>query len=127
MKTINKIPIFKWFYDQGDTYLSILTNCSDLLKIPQNFYDKKTETFIVGNTPSPNLTYDEKGVTAPMRFGSRIFNCFFPWDCILVMSNSSAVIQFATGNKPQKDPSTVSSDKKKHYPKKKSNTILVRY
>lgn len=109
MKDLNKIPVFDWFYEQGDVYITILLCGSDLLEIPSSFHEKKVETFVVGNAPTPNLTYDETGIEAPMKFGNNYFNCFFPWECIIMMGGPSAIIQFVTEKKvihPPKKPST---------------------
>ena len=99
MKSINKIPVFDWFYEQGDVYLTLLISGSDQIEIPSSIHEKKMETFVVGNSSTPNLTYDEKGINAPMKFGNNYFNCFFPWECIIMMSGPNAIIQFVTEQK----------------------------
>ena len=123
MKNLNKIPIFDWFYEQGDVYLTVLLTGSDLLEIPSSIHEKKVETFVVGNTPTPNLTYDKNGIEAPMKFGNNYFNCFFPWECIIMMSCNSAVIQFATDEKTIHSPEKPLKDK---YPLKKKKSIKKR-
>lgn len=99
MKQINKIPVFEWFYEQGDVYVSVHLGSSDLLVLPPAMHDKKIETFVIGNASTPNLTFDEEGIKAPMRFGNNFFNCFFPWESIIMFSGQSAVMQFATEEK----------------------------
>ena len=104
MKFINKIPVFDWFYEQGDVYLTLLISGSDQIEIPSSIHERKMETFVVGNSPTPNLTYDEKGINAPMKFGNNYFNCFFPWECIIMMSGPNAIIQFVTEKKTIQPP-----------------------
>lgn len=120
MKSVNKIPVFEWFYEQGDVYLTILLTGSDLLEIPSSIHKKKVETFVVGNAPTPNLTFNEKGVEAPMKFGNNYFNCFFPWECIIMMSGPSAIIQFATDEKVIRPPEKPLKEKHPFSKKKKS-------
>lgn len=89
-----KIPIFRWFYDLGDVYLTVLTIDNNKINIPPHLMQKEVETFVVGAIPTPDLTYDNSGITAPMRFGTNFFSCFFSWDAIVSMGGSSALIQF---------------------------------
>ncbi|MDP6625587.1 MAG: hypothetical protein QGG87_03920 [Nitrospinota bacterium] len=126
MKSINKIPVFEWFYEQGNVYLTILLSGSDLLEIPSSIHEKKVETFIVGNSPTPNLTYDKKGIEAPMRFGNNYFNCFFPWECIIMMSGPHAVIQFATERKIIHPTEKVQAHTRKYALAKKKKSIKKR-
>lgn len=124
MKSINKIPVFEWFYQQGDVFLTVLTGGSDSLKIPPQFFENKLETFVVGNSSTPNLTYDEIGITTPMRFGKDFFQCFFPWDSIIVMNGPAAVIQFITEEQEKKVPHTMKPYKKPSIPHKKRKSII---
>lgn len=123
MTTLNKIPIFEWFYKQGDVFLTVIIDGSDLLKVPPEFYEKEMETFVVGNASSPKMTYDKNGLDAPMRFGARAFNCYFPWDCIFMMSNPNASIQFASMDKPKSTTTTAKRPKNKYSSKTKSKSI----
>ncbi len=113
MKFINKIPVFDWFYEQGDVYITLLISGSDQIEIPSSIHEKKMETFVVGNSSTPNLTYDKKGINAPMKFGNNYFNCFFPWECISVMSGPNAVIELTTEEKSKTGQSHLKPGKKK--------------
>ena len=124
MKFINKIPVFDWFYEQGDVYLTLLISGSDQIEIPSSIHEKKMETFVVGNSSTPNLTYDEKGINAPMKFGNNCFNCFFPWECIIMMSGPNAIIQFVTEKKTIQPPKK--SLKKKYPVSKKKKSVKKR-
>ncbi len=131
MKSINKIPVFKWFYEQGNVYLTILISCSDSLELPSSIHKKKVETFVVGNAPTPNLIFNEEGIEAPMKFGNNYFNCFFPWECIVMMSGPNAIIQFNIDKKvihpPEKPPiKKFPLSKKKKSIKNRSHLRIVK-
>lgn len=113
MSITNKSPVFEWFYAEGVVYITVVTGRSNLLKIPQRFYSNKTETFVMGNTPTPDITYDETGIKTSMRFGNDLFHCFFPWECISVMSGPNAVIEFTADEKSKTGQSPLKSGKKK--------------
>lgn len=123
MTTINKIPVFEWFYKQGDVFLTVIIDGSELLKVPPEFYEKKMETFVVGDTSSPNMNYDKNGLAVPMRFGARIFNCYFPWDCILTMSNPNASIQFTSLDQPKSISTNAKRNKNKYSSNIKNKSI----
>jgi len=103
MDQINKIPVFDWFFDLGDVYLTVLIKGVQDIKVPQHLLEKEAEIFIVGDVPTPHLTYNKEGVNSPMRFGDTSFNCFFPWDAIVRMGGESAVIQFAVDEAKNED------------------------
>ncbi len=95
---MDKRPIFDWFYDQGDLYVTIMTTNSPLIKVPPDIMKKKFEKFVIGGTSTPRLTYNEEGINVSMRFGRKFEDCFLPWDSIVVMEGDEAVIQFAVSD-----------------------------
>ncbi|MFQ5561507.1 MAG: hypothetical protein ACE5FU_13115 [Nitrospinota bacterium] len=128
MKQINKIPVFDWFYEQGDVFLTIRFGLSNLIQVPTPMLGKEMETFVVGEVPTPKLTYNEQGVSAPMRFGNTFSTCFFPWESIVRMGGASAVIQFAVD---EADGESVPEKKKggatpKKTPRKKNHLRVIK-
>lgn len=91
---MDKRPIFDWFYDQGDIYVTVITTNSPLLIVPPESMQKKFEKFIIGETSASRLSYNEIGINVSMRFGARYEECFLPWDSIVIMEGNEAVIQF---------------------------------
>jgi len=95
---VDKRPIFDWFYEQGDIYLTIMTTNSPLIKVPLEIMKKKFERLVIGETSTPRLTYNEEGINVSMRFGPKFEDCFLPWNSIVVMEGDEAVIQFAVSD-----------------------------
>lgn len=125
MKTVDKLPVFEWFYRQGDVYLTILIMGSNELKVPPHFYNKDVETFVVGDSPTPHLICDEHGISTPMRFGAKFFNCFFPWENIIMMTGENAMIQFRVKEKYKIDKKENASQKKEESTSKKTSYLKV--
>ncbi|MBU2591448.1 MAG: hypothetical protein ABIJ24_00645 [Nitrospinota bacterium] len=95
---MDKRPIFDWFYEQGDLYVTIMTTNSPLIKVPPDIMKKKFEKLVIGESSTPRLTYNEEGISVSMRFGRKFEDCFLPWDSIVVMEGEEAVIQFAVSD-----------------------------
>jgi hypothetical protein len=108
-----KIPIFTWFYELGDVYLTVSVKDNPKILLPPHLLVKELETFVVGAIPTPDLSYDNSGIMAPMRFGPNFFSCFFSWDSIVSMGGAHAVIQFFNQKTGEQGDVNGSSDKKK--------------
>jgi len=90
---LSKLPVFEWFFNQGDVLITVNTHV-DQVDIPPNLRNQEIVDFILGPTPTPKMTMDERGVTASMRFSGALYACYFPWTAIIQMSGQDAVIQF---------------------------------
>jgi len=90
---LNKLPIFEWFYPQGDIMVTVNTNITGV-DIPSDLRQQEVVDFVLGDKPTPKLTADGAGINAPMRFSGSLYSCYFPWDCVMQMSGQEAVMQF---------------------------------
>ncbi|VAX18866.1 hypothetical protein MNBD_NITROSPINAE03-230 [hydrothermal vent metagenome] len=90
---MNKLPIFEWFYPQGDVMVTVNTHITGV-DIPPDLRQQEIVDFILGDKPTPKLTADGVGISAPMRFHGSLYSCYFPWACVLQMSGQEAVMQF---------------------------------
>ena len=90
---MNKLPVFEWFYQYGDTLVTVATQM-DVVDVPPQFRNQQLTDFILGRVPTPHMIADEKGITAPMRFGGALYNCVFPWESVVQIGGANAVIQF---------------------------------
>jgi len=90
---LNKLPIFEWFYPQGDVMVTVNTNITGV-DIPSDLRQQEIVDFVLGDKPTPKLTADGVGISAPMRFSGSLYSCYFPWDCVMQMSGQEAVMQF---------------------------------
>lgn len=90
---MNKVPVFEWFLEYGDVLITVNTHTKGV-DIPPSLRDQEFVDFVLGPTPSPKMTTDQKGIRAPMRFSGALYHCYFPWDSVIQMSANEAVIQF---------------------------------
>jgi len=90
---LSKLPIFNWFFSQGDVLMTVNTH-SDGVSVPSHVRQQEIVDFIVGVKPTPKLVAGDEGVTASMKFSGAIHECHFPWSSIVQMSVQDAVIQF---------------------------------
>lgn len=114
---MNKLPVFEWFAAQGDVLVTVNTSVAGV-DIPARLRQQEVVDFILGETPTPKMTADERGVSAAMRFGGALHECHFPWEAIIQMSGQDSVIQFrnptaATGTEPRPRPAPAAPKKKK--------------
>lgn len=92
---MTKLEYFSDLWSQGDVYVAVALNCPGVV-VPEfiRTKGKETETFVLGLTPTPKLTADDGGITAPMRFNNYFFDCYFPWECVFALINDSVQIAF---------------------------------
>ncbi|VAX18854.1 hypothetical protein MNBD_NITROSPINAE01-1709 [hydrothermal vent metagenome] len=90
---MNKVPVFEWFYTQGDLLVTV-TTALESVDVPANLKRQEVVDFILGAVPTPKLSFDEIGIKTPMRFSGKLHNCYFSWESIIQMSSQDAVIQF---------------------------------
>ncbi len=118
---VNKRPVFEWFLAQGDVMITV-TPPSHGLIIPKHLATKDKIDFILGDIPTPNISIDDDGVVAPMRFAGELFKCVFPWSAMLQMSGQDAVIYFRTDAAMERE----SQQERTNKVKKRSNLRLVK-
>ena len=118
---MNKLPVFNWFIAMGDVLITVETKAVGV-DIPPHLRENETVDFILGQIPTPKLTVDEAGVTAPMRFGGTLSTCRFPWESIRQMASPAAVMQFS--NAPATE-THETDDRKKVGVKKKGGHLRV--
>ena len=110
-----KKTIFELLYNEGDVHILIATTANEV-RIPAHVAVSAKEEligFVLGMRPSPRLEIGEDGITAPLRFESERFRCFFPWESILQINSKYCVVFFAK-DKKDKD---LSPERKKGKPK----------
>ncbi len=90
---MNKLPVFEWFFPLGDIMVTVNTRVEGV-DIPPKLRQQEIVDFILGEIPTPKLKTDKNGITAPMRFSSSLYSCYFPWNSIIQMSGPDAVMQF---------------------------------
>jgi hypothetical protein len=120
---LNKLPVFNWFIAMGDVLITVETKAVDV-DIPLHLRQNETVDFILGQVPTPKLTVDEGGVTAPMRFGGTLHTCRFPWGSIRQMASPVAVMQFS--NVPPTDAHDTGAGKKGGSKKKGGHLRVVK-
>lgn len=118
---MNKLPVFNWFIAMGDVLITVETKAVGV-DIPPHLRENETVDFILGQIPTPKLTVEEDGITAPMRFGGTLHTCRFPWGSIRQMASPTAVMQFS--NVPSAE-TQEAGDRKKGSPKKKGGHLRV--
>lgn len=96
-----KLTIFNALYQEGDVNLVVDTGVEQVM-VPE-YLIGKVANFIVGPVPSPQLEADEKGISAPLRFGGNKFVCYFPWAAIRAMISKKAMVNFPPEEKEEAD------------------------
>jgi len=119
---VNKLPIFEWFWTQGDILVTVNTKTPGV-DVPEFLRQKELVDFIMGENPTPRLQADERGILVGMRFSLALHTCFFPWDSIERIKCPTSIIQFhrepeGTGNKQPAKPELAKG--------KRSNLRLVK-
>lgn len=112
---MTKLDYFSDLWSQGDVYVAVALNCPRVV-IPEfiRSQGKETETFVLGLTPTPKLTADEDGITAPMRFNNYFVDCYFPWESVFALINDSVQIAFRPeGMRPAPKPEPSAGEKAK--------------
>ena len=95
---MNKLPVFEWYLDHGDVLLTVNSQARNV-SLPPQFRDQENVNLVVGLKPTPELSADEWGVVAPMRFSGAAYTCKIPWMSVMQMSSQDAVISFRNGGK----------------------------
>ena len=90
---MNKLPVFEWYLDHGDVLLTVNSQARNV-SLPPQFRDQENVNLVVGLKPTPELSADEWGVVAPMRFSGAAYTCKIPWMSVMQMSSQDAVISF---------------------------------
>ncbi|MDH4100674.1 MAG: hypothetical protein OEV28_08895 [Nitrospirota bacterium] len=123
---MTRYEYFSDLWAQGDVYVVVMLNHPDVV-VPEfiRAQGKETETFVLGLTPSPKLTADEGGITAPMRFNSYFFDCYFPWDGILAILNDDVQIAFKPSAGPKPVPAPEPAPEKTKKPKSAKSGKVV--
>lgn len=119
---VNKLPIFEWFWLQGDILVTINTKAPEV-DVPAFLREKELVDFIMGENPTPRLQADERGILVGMKFSGAPHTCFFPWDSVERIKCPTSMIQFhtetdGTGKKQPAKPELAKS--------KRSNLRLVK-
>ncbi len=107
---VNKRPVFSWFLENSDVLVSIDTAC-DGVDTPPQLQTGEVVSFIFGAVPTPHLTFDDWGITSPMRFSGNLYTCRFPWEAIQQLSSQDAVIQFRNSDAPDEATTDAPSEK----------------
>lgn len=90
---MNKLPVFNWYLELGDVLLTINAKAKNV-SLPPQLREEESVNLIVGFKPTPDISADEWGVVAPMRFSGAQYTCKIPWESVMQMSSKDAVISF---------------------------------
>lgn len=120
---MNKVPVFEWFYAQGDVLVTVNT-ALETVDVPANLKRQEMVDFILGEVPTPKLSFGEDGIRSSMRFSGKLHNCYFPWESIIQISSQDAVIQFRNNHAQPDQP--VDTSQMKHAKRKKTGRPNLR-